>query len=47
VRDGYLQRRRNLVYDGNPPEPAQPPSEPDADEHKAAPPPRADSRTSR
>jgi phospholipid-binding lipoprotein MlaA len=21
IRDGYLQRRRNLVYDGNPPEP--------------------------
>ena len=23
IRDGYLQRRRNLVYDGNPPEPKQ------------------------
>jgi phospholipid-binding lipoprotein MlaA len=23
IRDGYLQRRRNLVYDGNPPEPKE------------------------
>lgn len=27
IRDGYLQRRRNLVYDGDPPpEPAEPPA---------------------
>jgi len=24
IRDGYLQRRRNLIYDGNPPEEAAP-----------------------
>jgi len=32
VRDAYLQRRRNLVFDGDPPEePQEPePSEPDA-----------------
>lgn len=34
IRDGYLQRRRSLVYDGNPPrEP-----EPDEDEPESAPP---------
>ena len=43
VRDGYLQRRRNLVYDGNPPElpeeeeaPADPP-EPEASADKPKP----------
>ncbi len=36
IRDAYLQRRRNQVYDGNPP----PPAEPDDDtEAKPAPPP--------
>lgn len=35
VRDAYLQRRRNLVYDGNPPRP-QEPEEP-LEEKKAAP----------
>jgi phospholipid-binding lipoprotein MlaA len=33
VRDGYLQRRRNLIYDGNPPrekEPEEPVEEPAA-----------------
>jgi len=29
VRDAYLQRRRNLVYDGNPPEDADPDSDKD------------------
>lgn len=27
LRDGYLARRRNLVYDGNPPEEPEPPEE--------------------
>jgi len=30
VRDGYLQRRRNLVYDGNPPRERDPEDEEDA-----------------
>lgn len=35
IRDGYLQRRRSLVYDGNPPrEPDE--DEPEGDEPKAA-----------
>jgi phospholipid-binding lipoprotein MlaA len=35
IRDGYLQRRRSLIYDGNPPrEPDE--DEPDGDEPKAA-----------
>jgi phospholipid-binding lipoprotein MlaA len=29
VRDGYLQRRRNLVYDGNPPRQRDPDDEPE------------------
>lgn len=33
IRDGYLQRRRNLVYDGNPP----PEPDPDDDEPEAPP----------
>jgi phospholipid-binding lipoprotein MlaA len=28
VRDAFLQRRLNLVWDGNPPEPAAPPKAP-------------------
>ena len=28
MRDAYLQRRRNLVYDGNPPRPERPKFEP-------------------
>ena len=35
VRDGYLARRRNLVYDGNPPEE---PEEPDTDAPEGTPP---------
>ena len=35
VRDAYLQRRRNLVYDGNPP-----PDEDDVDDSKAKPAPQ-------
>jgi phospholipid-binding lipoprotein MlaA len=27
IRDGYLVRRRNLVYDGNPPEEPEPPEQ--------------------
>ena len=35
IRDGYLQRRRSLIYDGNPPrEPDE--DEPEGDEPKAA-----------
>ena len=36
IRDGYLVRRRNLVYDGNPPEEPDAPEEPS--EPEAAPP---------
>jgi phospholipid-binding lipoprotein MlaA len=39
VRDGYLQRRRNLVYDGNPPREKDPDDEED--------PPKADEGTGR
>jgi phospholipid-binding lipoprotein MlaA len=39
VRDGYLQRRRNLVYDGNPPREKEP-DEPDDAPDKASPPPK-------
>jgi len=35
VRDGYLARRRNLVYDGNPPEE---PEKPDNDANEGSPP---------
>ena len=31
IRDGYLQRRRNLVYDGNPPEEPPPAYDPEDD----------------
>jgi phospholipid-binding lipoprotein MlaA len=40
VRDGYLQRRRNLVYDGNPPrekDPDDEEGEPKAGEGKGRP----------
>jgi phospholipid-binding lipoprotein MlaA len=40
IRDGYLQRRRNLVYDGNPPrekDPDDEQGEPKADEGKGRP----------
>jgi phospholipid-binding lipoprotein MlaA len=36
IRDAYLQRRRSLVYDGNPPEVAEP-EDPEADTAPAAP----------
>ena len=36
VRDAYLQRRRNLIYNGNPPEEAQPEDEPRYDEPEDA-----------
>lgn len=39
LRDAYLQHRRNLVYDGNPPEEPMP-EEPETDEPEAEPPPR-------
>lgn len=32
VRDGYLARRRSLVYDGDPPQPAEPPPSSDAED---------------
>jgi phospholipid-binding lipoprotein MlaA len=44
IRDGYLQRRRNLVYDGNPPrekDPYDQEDEPAADEGKGRPGPPA------
>jgi len=44
IRDGYLQRRRNLVYDGNPPrekDPYDEEEEPTADEGKGRPGPPA------
>jgi phospholipid-binding lipoprotein MlaA len=44
VRDGYLQRRRNLVYDGNPPrekDPDDEQGEPKADDGKGRPGPPA------
>jgi phospholipid-binding lipoprotein MlaA len=44
IRDGYLQRRRNLVYDGNPPrekDPDDEAGEPKADEGKGRPGPPA------
>ena len=44
IRDGYLQRRRNLVYDGNPPrekDPDDEEDEPTADEGKGRPGPPA------
>lgn len=49
VRDGYLQRRRNLVYDGNPPRERDPDEEPEepaapkagATEGSSGPPPAA------
>lgn len=37
MRDAYLQRRRNLVYDGNPPDDAQPEERWDEPEAPAAP----------
>ena len=45
IRDGYLQRRRNLVYDGNPPrekDPYEEEDDPAADEGKGRPGPPAD-----
>jgi phospholipid-binding lipoprotein MlaA len=40
IRDGYLQRRRNLIYDGNPPREKEPDEPDDApDKPDAAPPP--------
>lgn len=39
MRDAYLQRRRNLVYDGNPPDDAQPEERWDEPEAPAAPTP--------
>ncbi|WP_374255469.1 VacJ family lipoprotein [Aquabacterium sp.] len=36
VRDAYLQRRRNLIYNGNPPEEGQPEVEPRYDEPEDA-----------
>jgi len=44
IRDGYLQRRRNLVYDGNPPrekDPYDEEDEPKSDEGKGRPGPPA------
>jgi phospholipid-binding lipoprotein MlaA len=44
IRDGYLQRRRNLVYDGNPPREKDPDDEgdePKADDGKGRPGPPA------
>lgn len=38
MRDAYLQRRRSLVYDGNPPDDAQPEERWDEPEAPAAPP---------
>jgi len=38
VRDGYLARRRNLVYDGNPPEEPEKPEKPDNDANEGSPP---------
>jgi phospholipid-binding lipoprotein MlaA len=35
IRDGYLQRRRSLVYDGNPPRVIDPDDEDDGDDAKA------------
>jgi phospholipid-binding lipoprotein MlaA len=35
IRDGYLQRRRNLVYDGNPPRLRDPDEDDDAEAPKA------------
>src|SRR5207249_9153238 len=37
VRDGYLQRRRNLVYDGNPPREKEPDEPPDDATDKPSP----------
>lgn len=37
IRDGYLQRRRSLVYDGNPPREADEDDEADAADAKASP----------
>lgn len=45
IRDGYLQRRRNLVFDGNPPrekDPDDEEDEPATDEGKGRPGPPAD-----
>jgi phospholipid-binding lipoprotein MlaA len=44
IRDGYLQRRRNLIYDGNPPrekDPYDEEDEPKSDEGKGRPGPPA------
>jgi phospholipid-binding lipoprotein MlaA len=38
IRDGYLQRRRNLIYDGNPPREKEPDDGDDAPEKPEAPP---------
>jgi phospholipid-binding lipoprotein MlaA len=43
VRDGYLQRRRNLVYDGNPPREKEP-EEPEDETDTPSPPPKPDER---
>jgi phospholipid-binding lipoprotein MlaA len=48
LRDAYLQRRRNLVYDGNPPpddDDAEPPAKPKPDAPGAAPAPKPASET--
>ena len=37
IRDGYLQRRRNLIYDGNPPQEKEPEEPPDDTPEKDAP----------
>ena len=38
IRDGFLVRRRNQVYDGNPPEEPEPPAEPPEEGSEAQPP---------
>jgi phospholipid-binding lipoprotein MlaA len=40
VRDGYLQRRRNLIYDGNPPPLKDPDEPPDSEPQQPAPSPK-------
>jgi len=43
IRDGFLQRRRSLVYDGNPPRVIDPDDEDDGDDAKAPAPARSTS----
>ncbi|HUL63143.1 MAG TPA: MlaA family lipoprotein [Burkholderiaceae bacterium] len=38
IRDGYLQRRRNLIYDGNPPQEKEPDEPPEDTSEKDSPP---------